>query len=75
MSKPALTQEQRQYFEKQFNEIIKKSTKQVQDLWIDNGIIWIMDIPHFHNNIHLKLTGRLKDEHMKLDRKLKDRTI
>lgn len=73
--KPPLTNEQMNRFSTAFNAILSKESVKVQSLWIDNGIRWAEDIPHFHNNVHLKLSLSGKNEFYSLMNKLKGRAI
>lgn len=74
--KPDLTPEQKERFEKGFHAIIEKASPEIQNEWNKTKTIyWNLDMPSFESNIHLKLRGRLADEFVTLENKLKGRTI
>jgi hypothetical protein len=73
--KPALTQEQKLKFEKEFNELVAKAPEKVQKLWIGQSIVWVLDMPKFPFNVDVKLTGKLANEYFSLKFKLDERTL
>ena len=76
MQKPGVTEEQKQKFKQEFQNIWSEVSQDVQSKW--NGeIIWnpITDEPMFERNISGKLHGKLADRYVILLNKLNDRRI
>lgn len=74
MTKPPVSNEQKDAFVKEFNAIISKAGDDIRQAWAGN-IYWVGDIPSFEGNIHLKLKGKLLDEFVKLKNKLASRSL
>lgn len=75
-TKPDLTLQQQQSYDKQLREIFSDASQTVQDIWnIDNSITWAGNEVIIQEGIANKLTGKLADRYTILENQRIDRNI
>lgn len=75
VNKTSLSEKQKKKYVEEFNNLIKLNPDSIQKNWSEDGITWENDVPHFVNDVHLKLREKSWGRFMELNRRLDSRNI